>query len=174
MRNQRNLFSDDDELFADTPPKEQSVTDGRICSSAAVNERMSILSQSNSIDFNMVPRKQYPTNDIEQIEMEMEAAQKAEEAAQIQREMDEAKAAFSLTPVQKNGSDEEEEKHTAPLDTTAIDSIAVLSERLTPINQAPALQQTQEPINLLTPVQFDENYMPPKPKRMGTYDQERD
>ena len=63
---------------------------------------------------------------------------------------------------------------TAPLETTAIDSIAVLSERLTPINQAPALQQTQEPINLLTPVQFDDNYMPPKPKRMGTYDQEQD
>ena len=57
-------------------------------------------------------------------------------------------------------------------------------ERLAKPVPVPALQESPEArtwvekndrstfntINLLTPVQYDENYKAPKPKRMGTYD----
>ena len=45
-----------------------------------------------------------------------------------------------MTPVANDGWQVQEEKQTTAVETRPIESIAVLSEKLTPMNQAPTLQ----------------------------------
>ena len=117
---------------------------------------MSVLSQPNSIDICMVEPSNYQVDEIQEIE----------------REMEEAQAAFSLSPVPIHDKDEEQkappQRKTTPIEEPTLMPI------FTPINQTSTKPSQRDTVSLITPFKSDENYKPPKPKRMGTYDQERD